>query len=382
MKRTGLLFGIFCMLLIAFNTGYSQQKLRKVVIDAGHGGKDPGAVGKNNYEKNIALSIALKTGKYIKENLPDVEVIYTRSDDRFVELHRRAQIANENKADLFVSIHCNANNSTSIYGTETYVMGLHRSQANLEVAKLENAAILKEEDYSDMYEGFDPNNDEDYITLSLFQNAFMDQSIDLASRVEAQFSERVGRKSRGVLQAGFLVLYKTAMPGVLIETGYISNPTEEKYLASADGQTYIASAIYRAIKEYKNNLDKEAGIAYTGHTSAPETGIEELPVNNNPEPENVNESEQKASPEVIFKVQVASSDKPLKSSQFGDIGPVEEYVQNGSYKYTAGKTSDLKEATVLQNKIRKNSKYKDAFVVAFLNGERISIKAAREMLGL
>jgi len=381
-KRTGLLFGIFCILLIVFNTGYSQQKLRKVVIDAGHGGKDPGAVGKNNYEKNIALAIALKTGKYIKENLPDVEVIYTRSDDRFVELHRRAQIANENKADLFVSIHCNANNSSSIYGTETYVMGLHRSQANLEVAKLENAAILKEEDYSDMYEGFDPNNDEDYITLSLFQNAFMDQSIDLASKVEAQFSERAGRKSRGVLQAGFLVLYKTAMPGVLIETGYISNPSEEKYLASADGQTYIASAIYRAIKEYKNELDKEAGIAFTGHSSAPENVADMLPVNDNPEPESEPEPKQEASPEVVFKVQIASSDKPLKSSQFSDIGTVEHYIQNGIYKYTAGNTGDLKEATILQNKIRKNSKYKDAFVVAFLNGERISITSAREMLGL
>lgn len=359
-------------MLFSVNPGFSQQKVRKVVIDAGHGGKDPGAVGKHHYEKDLALSIALRTGNYIEKYLPDVEVIYTRKDDRFVELHRRAQIANENKADLFVSIHCNANNSSHIYGTETYVMGLHRSQANLEVAKLENAAILKEEDYSDMYEGFDPNNDEDYITLSIFQNAFMDQSIELASRVEEQFSKRAGRKSRGVLQAGFWVLYKTAMPGILVETGYISNPTEEKYLASEEGQVYLASAIYRAIKDYKLYIERENGTVYHDERQDNEEPV--TAVASAPPPADRDE--------VIFKVQIASSDKKLDPAKFSDAGEAGYYLSKGIYKYTVGNTKDINEAIRLQKKVRENKKYKDAFVVAFLNGERIPVNEARRILGL
>jgi N-acetylmuramoyl-L-alanine amidase len=225
------------------------------VIDAGHGGHDTGAKGKNSLEKEIALSIALKTGRLIQKNCPGVEVIFTRESDVFVELYRRAQIANENKADLFISIHCNANPSPFAYGTETYVMGLHKSEANLEVARNENASILLEDNYSKRYDGFNPNSSEAYIIFNLFQNAYLDKSLDFASRVEANFTANTKLPERGVKQAGFLVLYRTTMPGVLVETGFLSNSHEEAYLMSSAGQERISYSIYRAFDEYRRVSD-------------------------------------------------------------------------------------------------------------------------------
>ncbi|MDY0286672.1 MAG: N-acetylmuramoyl-L-alanine amidase, partial [Bacteroidales bacterium] len=264
MKRKIILFGLlwgihFLGAGAAVAQGENEDNrycVKTVVIDAGHGGKDPGAVSGNIREKDIALRIALKTGAYIEKYLPDVKVCYTRTDDRFVELHKRAKIANEAQADLFISIHCNANKSSKPFGTETYVMGLHKSQANLEVAKKENAAILLEEDYESEYEGYDPNLPENTIIFSLFQNAFLNQSLTMASLVEDQFRERVHRHDRGVKQAGFLVLYRTTMPGILVETGFLTNPSERAFLAGEEGQTFIASAIYRAFKNYKEVQEK------------------------------------------------------------------------------------------------------------------------------
>jgi len=231
-------------------------KVGKVVIDAGHGGHDPGTVGKKYKEKDIALSIALKVGAYIEANVKDVSVIYTRKDDTYIPLDMRAEIANKHKADLFISIHVNSmpsNNTT--YGTETWVMGLHKSESNLEVAKRENSVILLDQDYKERYEGFDPNSAESYILFSLTQDAYQQSSLKMAGKVENQFRARVGRNSRGVKQAGFVVLYKTAMPSVLVETGFISNKAEEDYLGSEKGQELIASGIYRAFKEYKFEVE-------------------------------------------------------------------------------------------------------------------------------
>ena len=340
--------------------GLSQNKVRKVVIDAGHGGKDPGALGKYSKEKDIALAIALQTGEYISSNLPDVEVIYTRKTDVFVELHRRAQIANDSEADLFISIHCNANNSPKPYGTETYVMGLHRSQANLEVAKLENAVLLKEENYEDMYDGFDPNMDEDYITLTLFQNAHLENSLVLATKVQDQFRERARLKDRGVWQAGFWVLYKTAMPGVLIETGFISNPDDERYLNSKDGQAYIASAIYRAFKEYKLSLEDPSNKARMAKNNKPGEA---------------------AGHNIRFRVQFASSSKERPADKFRDLKDVRVYSHDGIYKYTSGNESSYDAAIRLQNSIRLNRKYRDAFVVAFDGENRIDVTEARKLSG-
>jgi N-acetylmuramoyl-L-alanine amidase len=233
----------------------AEFKVDVVVIDAGHGGKDNGTSGKSMKEKDLALKIALKVGSYIEKNVPGVKVIYTRKDDRYLSLDERADIANKNKADLFICIHANANPNKNAYGTETYVMGLHKDESNLAVAKRENSVILLDENYHERYEGFDPNSPESYILFTLTQSAFQTSSLSFAQKVEDQFKNRVGRTSRGVKQAGFLVLWRTTMPSVLIETGFLSNATEEKFLASDEGQDLIASGIYRAFKEYKTEVE-------------------------------------------------------------------------------------------------------------------------------
>ena len=225
------------------------------MIDAGHGGHDPGTLGKISKEKDIALSISLKLGAYIEKNIPGVKVIYTRKDDRYIALDQRANIANKNKADLFICIHANSMPGAPAYGTETYVMGLKMDKGNFDVAKRENSVILMDENYQERYEGFDPDSPESYILFSLTQSAYQESSLKFAQKVESQFKGKVGRHSRGVKQAGFVVLWRTTMPSVLIETGFLSNVKEEKYLLSENGQDLIASGIYRAFKEYKNQIE-------------------------------------------------------------------------------------------------------------------------------
>lgn len=254
-----IIISFFIALLLIFTSFISINSpqpyaVKTVVIDAGHGGNDPGCSGSKVNEKNVALNIALKLGEYIKKNYTNVNVLYTRNTDNFVELYERANVANRNNADLFISVHCNSG-ARNAYGTETYTMGLHRSEANLKVAQFENTVILLEENYKENYEGFDPNSPESYIIFSLYQNANLEKSLLLASKVEEQFETRTKRNSRGVKQAGFLVLYKTTMPSILIETGFLTNKHEEKYLSSEQGQDYIASAIYRAFKDYKTEIE-------------------------------------------------------------------------------------------------------------------------------
>ena len=250
--------GILTLVVLgAFNnTGIKSYKIRKVVIDAGHGGYDPGCLGNFSKEKDIALSLALELGKLIKQHMQDVEVIYTRQKDEFVTLHKRANISNKNNADVFISIHCNAKpKETHAYGTETYVMGLHATKHNLAVAQRENAVILMEDNHQKNYPGFDPKLPESYILFSLYQNAYNNYSLKLAQNIENQFKSKVGRESRGVKQAGFLVLWKTTAPSVLVEIGFITHPQEEKYLNSKLGKTCIASGIFRALLEYKNEVE-------------------------------------------------------------------------------------------------------------------------------
>lgn len=243
-------------LLVSFTPSETQEyRIRKVVIDAGHGGKDPGTHGSFSNEKDIALKIALELGATIEKYLPDVEVIYTRKDDRFIELIDRADIANKNRADLFISIHCNAIANKYTKGTETWVMGAHKESDNLEVSKRENAVILLEEDYETKYEGFDPNSPESHILFTLYQSAYQENSLNLASKIETQFKDRVGRKSRGVKQAGFVVLYKSSMPSVLVETGFLTHAEEERQLNDPTWQSYIASGIFRAFRDYKEEIE-------------------------------------------------------------------------------------------------------------------------------
>lgn len=253
------LFCFFSLLLIlmSFNPEHkTAYGIKRIIIDAGHGGKDPGAIGSFSKEKDIVLAIALKLGNIIKENLKDIEVIYTRTTDVFIPLYMRSEIANKNDADLFISIHVNSQKSgRNAYGTETYIMGPHTSERNLEIATKENSVILLEENHEEKYEGFDPNSPESYILFSLYQNAYLKNSLKLADLIENQFKNRVQRHSRGVKQAGLLVLWRSAMPSVLVEVGFISNPTEEKYLNKEINQTYIASAIFRAIRDYKQEVE-------------------------------------------------------------------------------------------------------------------------------
>ena len=230
------------------------NKIKVVVLDAGHGGKDPGNLGTGRYqttEKQIALDVTMQVGKYIEEAFPDIKVIYTRKTDEFIGLKERTRIANENKADLFISIHCNSNERSSAKGADTFIMGLHKTEANLRTAQKENAAMLLEKDHEVVYDGFDPKSPESMIALSLRQSIHMEQSLDIASLVQRQFRERVHRTDRGVKQAGFWVISFTTMPSILIELGFLTNPQEEDFLQSEDGRSYMASAIYRAFKEYK-----------------------------------------------------------------------------------------------------------------------------------
>lgn len=227
--------------------------VRKVVIDAGHGGKDPGT-GKGK-EKRYALDIALKLGKRIQEENKDVKVIYTRDRDIFIPLHERAKIANRNEADLFISIHCNAFHKTSVSGTETYTMGLHKTQANLELAKRENNVILLEDNYKKSYKGFDPNSPLAHIMLANYQSAYMEQSLSFASKVESKMVKQ-GNKSRGVKQAGFIVIWETTMPSVLIETGYLTNSHDRAVLDSESGRSKISKAIHEAFNEYKQEVEE------------------------------------------------------------------------------------------------------------------------------
>jgi N-acetylmuramoyl-L-alanine amidase len=326
-----LLF-ILCMLVSMAAIGGNGVEVKTVVIDAGHGGKDPGTSGpgKTN-EKDVALAVALKLGELIKKNFPDVNIIYTRKTDVFVELHERAEMANKAKADLFIAVHCNSNPNQQIYGTSSYVLGLHRTEANLEVAKRENAVILMESDHDKNYE-FDPNSPEGNIIMSMKQNAFLDQSINIASKLESEYESNAKRKSLGVKQAGFYVLYKTTMPSILSEIGFLSNPEEEKFLASAKGQELIATSLLKAFKDYKyemENRQTEAPVADAGKTELPaktsEPGnltpaIKKDTIGNHASPATDNN----AGADAVTTLSGRRIRKPIENASGGGIAAVEE----------------------------------------------------------
>jgi len=236
------------------NRSENRYRLRTVVLDAGHGGKDIGCNGVDAHEADVALAIIKKLGQQIETNSPGVRVIYTRKTNVFIELDERAAIANRNHADLFISVHCNAGPRGS-HGTEVWTMGLHKTNANLGVAQRENAVILQEKNYKQRYDGFDPRSPQSHILFSLFQSAYITNSLRLAQRIDRQFRTKVGRVSRGVKQAGFLVLWKSTMPSVLVEAGFLTDPNEENYLDTNAGQQAIAGGIYRAFSEYKRDLE-------------------------------------------------------------------------------------------------------------------------------
>lgn len=381
MKRINTLFLAFTFIISSSFIADDKDffGVKTVVIDAGHGGKDGGCVGSFSNEKDVALAISLKLGAYIEENFKDVKVIYTRKTDVFIELSERAKIANNAKADLFICVHVNSGPSNAI-GTETYVMGLHKTEANLNVAKRENSSILLEDDYETRYENFDPNLPESYIVLNLRQSAFLEQSLSFAAKIQEQFKDKVGRIDRGVKQAGFLVLHQTNMPSVLIETGFLTNAAEEKFLNSTLNQDYMASAIYRAFKAYKNELELKTTVETPPQKVeiqseiVKEKNTEEKPEKQKKKHQNTAETNTEG---LVFKVQIATSSekKELIPANFNGIEDVSFYEAGGVFRYTVGNEKNIAEANLLQLKIREKG-YTDAFIVAFNNGKRIPLSEA------
>lgn len=358
---------IFVFLTTTLLLAQSRTGVKVVVIDAGHGGKDPGNLGTGRYkstEKDVSLAVSLKLGNYIKEYLPDVKVVYTREGDTYPELHERAKLANKEKADLFISIHCNSAKDREVHGAETFAMGLHKSESNLAIAQKENSSILLEKDYEANYSGFNPNSPESYIELALRQNIYLEQSLLLASKIQDQFRDRVHRKDRKVKQAGFLVLANTTMPSILVELGFLTNTAEEDFLNSDEGQSLMASAIYRAFKEYK--LDIEGLVSETA-TPAP------TPIKT--------ETTQSDASGIVFKVQFASSPKfvETKPENFKGLKNVEYYKYGEMYKYVVGQEKSIDDAFKVQKQVQQLG-YKDAFIIALKEGKRIEIKQAVELL--
>jgi N-acetylmuramoyl-L-alanine amidase len=361
------------ILLFSFGETQLQQKLdtdfqtiKTVVIDAGHGGKDPGCHGASAHEKNVCLSMALILGKQIKAKYPNIKVVYTRDKDVFVELDERAHIANKANADLFICIHANSA-SASANGTETFVLGLHKTDAQAKIADRENSTIYLEDDKGEKYKDFDMSPDA-IIARQLQLSVFLDQSISFAGKLQTEF-KGIGRFDRGVKQAGFLVLYKTTMPSVLIETGFLTNPDEEKFLADTTGQKKMAGAMFAAFEKYKNELE--------GVDEKTGGGKQTIPVSNNTEKTPEKTPEKTASSKVIFRVQVETSDTKIatNSTRFKGLS-VYEYKQDNLYKYTIGSfENDLTAANKYKNELREKG-FSNAFVVAFQNGERISLEKA------
>ncbi len=386
--------------------------MKTVVIDAGHGGTDPGCLGSSSQEKHVCLGIALKLGKLITNYFPDVKVIYTRDKDVFVKLHERAMIANRNKADLFISIHANSAQNKSAYGTETYVMGTKYTDRNLEMSKRENSVILLEDDHEKNYDGYDPNSPMTNILMGLYQQEYLQSSINFATKVEHQFSSRNNRHSRGVRQRVLLVMYRTTMPSVLIEVGFLTNKKNEQLLKQSIGQAETAGAVFRAFVEYKREMEgvqfseivlEESKLFASWDSTL--TKVLGVKVNDKKSSElkekvklsedsvrNVIKTAQEAEKkntekralkdyDVLFRVQITSSSKkiPLNSRKFNDMSNVFEYESNGMFKYAVGNCVTMDEAIELQKKV-KAKVYNDAFIVAFYKGERVSVKKAKQLI--
>lgn len=402
LRRPHILYILICLWLLISPSNVSSVWAKDfvVVIDAGHGGHDPGAIGKISKEKNINLKVALKLGNLIKQNCNDVKVVYTRSKDVFIPLDRRAEIANNAKADLFISIHTNAlaNNRTA-KGASTWTLGLAKSDANLEVAKRENSVILYEDDYKTRYAGFNPNSAESYIIFEFMQDKYMEQSVHLASLVQKQFRHHCKRVDRGVHQAGFLVLKASAMPSILVELGFISTPEEERYLNTEEGSSTLAKGIYRAFLSYKR--EHEIRLTGSSRTALPNddevTDTEVAQIDSteseNKKPQNIPRTDKLVTEaktqrpivvesttndsEITFKIQILTSSRPLSKNdkRLKGLKDVDYYKENGLYKYTYGASSDYNKVL----RTRRNTVtplFKDAFIIAFRNGEKMNINEA------
>lgn len=379
---TMLLFGI---LVAATGAG---KKTFTLVIDPGHGGHDSGAVGAMSKEKNINLNVALAFGRLVEANCPDVNVIYTRKTDVFIPLGERANIANRNKADLFISVHTNALPKGRVArGFEVYTLGMHRAADNLAVAKRENSVISLEKDYRQRYQGFDPNSSESYIMFEFIQDRNMSKSVELAKYIQKEACASAGRNDKGVHQAGFLVLRATSMPSCLIELGFITTPDEERFLNSQDGISRLARGIYNAFAKYKNKHYTSSVVPYVKEESLPEPDREMMAaqtIESKTAENAISATEEVPAKEdtagmPVFKVQILISNKPLSAnnSLFKGITGVESYVEDNYVKYTYGASTDLNK--ILRVRQHLLEKFPQAFVIAFKDGEKMDVgQAVRE----
>ena len=390
----------------------AKDVIKKVVIDAGHGGTDPGALGSKSKEKDITLALALEIGKRIKEKCPDVEVIYTRTKDVYPTVAGRATLANNKNADLFISVHCNAvENNKSARGVETYVMGLDKSEHSLAVARRENASILLEEDYQSNYGGFDPNSPESYVIFSLYANAYLDRSTKLAVKVQRNLVSTTSFPDRHVRQGGYWVLHAVAMPSILIEFGFITNPTEEAQLMDPTMQGKMAEAVASAFQEYKNEVEGKTQPAADNKDKNSETdkskdtdkNIEADKGKNQPDGKDKADNGKKTNDTaassannstankggdnkpadnnsgVRFKVQLyATPDKvAVTDKRFSGLVQVDCYYENSLWKYTSGNVATYEEAQQLLTAAK--AKFPDAFIISFKDGKKIPVSEARQL---
>lgn len=413
-----LMIGLVVLLLVSEN-GIAQTapeknfRVKTLVIDAGHGGHDPGCLGASAKEKDVCLGVALKLGKLVETYFKDVKVIYTRNTDVFVKLMDRAEIANKHKADLFISIHANSAQNKSAFGTETFVMGTKYTDRNLELTKRENSVILLEEDYEKNYDGYDPNSPMANILMGLYQQEYLASSINFASKIEHQFQTRNGRKSRGVRQRVLLVMYRTTMPSVLVETGFLTNTDDHSLLREDIGQAQTAGAIFRAFLEYKREMEgvsaseiaKEEALVFSKWDStlvsvlklkldtavtlemkekvevskdSVAQSIKEIKIK---EEQNKDIQKKPENHDLLFRVQITSSSNkiPLNSRKFKGLTNIFEYTAGDVYKYAVGDCVTQEEASVLLKEV-KSKGFDDAFLVAFYLGERVSVKKAKELI--
>ena len=356
------------MLVFTLAVALAAKKGFTLVIDAGHGGHDAGALGTFSKEKNINLNVALAFGRLVENNCPGVNVIYTRKTDVFIPLHQRADIANRNKADLFISIHTNAlPKGAKAMGLETYTLGMHRASDNFDVAKRENSVILIEKDYKQHYEGFDPSSSESYIMFEFLQDKNMAQSVELAKMVQKRTCAAAARPNKGVKQAGFLVLRETSMPSCLIELGFISTPSEEQFLNSDEGIANMGRGIYQAFCDYLAKYDKSFTVPFNPEVSETKEDNKEQP-----QPEEVKDEAP------VFKVQILTSNVKLKSGsrQLKGRDDADFYKDGNIYKYTVGASTNYNEIYRLRKQLL--DQFPEAFIIAFKGGQRMNVQKAIE----
>ena len=394
-KNYLIILGLFIIFPIQ-----AQDARFTVVLDAGHGGHDPGAMSANSKEKDINLQIVLDLGTIIEQKFKDVKVIYTRKTDKYLTLQERADVVNDHHADLFICIHTNASLSSAAYGAETFTLGLAKSRANLDVAMRENSVILLEEDYRTKYKGFDPNSVDSYIMFEFMQDKYIDKSVEFSSIIQKQFVSYCQRSDRGVRQAGFWVLHRSACPSVLVEVGFISNPAEERYLTSDQGQKEMATAVFNAFVDYKRTHDKKSGRQMSSvskidqptkreeHNQKQSAHSEEVS-EHKPEIDTVAKKNQNVTPLIlpvnlahrpVFKVQlfVTSKNVKAKSKEFKGVDNIDYFVEDGMNKYTVGNETDY----VRIEKVRKEivSKFPKAFIIAFQGDKKISAREALKLI--